>query len=108
MSSGKSKKMTNYIKINDFRKNFYRIGFWNRKGLVYGINQIPSEYISTSILAVLVMLSVQKTPIFTFDSKAIYKPKLLMAYCSLIGNSRFSIGIISSYNIDKLNIWVQK
>lgn len=105
MSSIKNKKPPMKTKRNDFKKNFYELNAWSKNSFVCGVDEVGRGCLAGPVVTATAILNAQKAPKYIIDSKALSEQELLIAYNWLISNCTFSIGIVSSYNIDKLNIW---
>lgn len=105
MSRAKLDKKTMKIKKNDFKKDFFENKAWSNNGIVFGVDEVGRGCLAGPILTATAALLSKNMPDIIVDSKTLSRPELIKAYKWLENNSIFSIGIVNSHNIDKLNIW---
>jgi len=88
-----------------FRKNFYEKTAWAADKVVCGIDEVGRGCLAGPVVSAAVILPPNKKHRLLKDSKTLTQKELLQGYNWIVKHCKYAIGIASSYEIDKFNIW---
>ena len=97
--------MTNISSERPICKNSFEMASWSFNRVVCGLDEVGRGSLAGPLVTAAVILPVSTEIDLLKDSKILAEKERLEAYCWIVNNSWYAVGIVDHHSIDRYNIW---